>query len=71
MSVNRCICHNISFEKIREIAVKHEIDSLDELRAMDICSTRCKLCEPYLKQMLRTGETSFEPGLIFETDNRL
>ena len=68
MSVNRCICHDVSFRDIKETASEKGIYSLEQLREEGICSTQCKLCEPYIREMLRTGQTSFEPGLFFKSD---
>lgn len=64
MSVNRCICHDISFAEIREIADRENLSTIEELRKENICSISCKLCEPYIKEMLKSGRTSFEPGLV-------
>jgi len=64
MSVNRCICHDITFGEIKEIARAQNLYTIEELRSEEICSTRCKLCEPYIKAMLKTGQTSFEPGTV-------
>lgn len=67
MSINRCICHNISFKKINRIASEMKFTTVEELKSANICSTQCRLCEPYLKMMFKTGKTSFEPGLIYES----
>ena len=63
MPVDRCICHQISFEEVKKIAEEEEYTSVEELRAEKICSTNCKLCGPYVERMLRTGETEFSHGL--------
>lgn len=64
MSINRCICHDITFVEIKEIAAGQNLSTIEELRQEKICSTQCKLCEPYIREMLRTGRTSFEPGFV-------
>lgn len=63
MAVNRCICHQISFSEIKEIASEKNLTTIEELQAEEICSTNCRLCVDYIRQMLKTGETSFEPIL--------
>lgn len=60
--VTHCICHKISFEEILEIAERDGLSSLEELRAQNICSTNCKICEPYIQKSLETGITEFEAG---------
>ncbi len=63
MPVDRCICHNISFRQIKEIAEEKGYHDIQELQAEKISSTNCKLCQPYVKEVLRTGKTSFRPGV--------
>lgn len=60
MKVDRCICHNISFSQIKKIVEARKFSSIDELRVENICSTNCKLCDPYIREMLKTGETVFQ-----------
>jgi bacterioferritin-associated ferredoxin len=59
MSVDRCICHKISFSEIKKIAEKNGYSTIEELQKANISSTNCKLCQPYVKEMLRSGKTSF------------
>ena len=58
--INRCICSNISFEKIKSLALKESYHSLEELQAENICCCNCKLCAPYIVEMLKTGKTTFQ-----------
>lgn len=62
MPVDRCICHEISFSEIKQIAKEKGLTTIEEIQKVGISSTRCKLCEPYVRAMLKTGETSFVPG---------
>lgn len=59
--VTKCVCHDRSFEEIKEFARKNRLDSVEELQARQICSCGCHMCAPYVELMLETGETSFEP----------
>jgi bacterioferritin-associated ferredoxin len=59
MAVNRCICHKISFSDIKKIAKKNSYSTIEELQKANISSTNCKLCKPYVKEMLKTGKTTF------------
>ncbi len=63
MPIDRCICHNISFREIKSIVEKRGFQRIQELQSEKISSTNCKLCQPYVKEMLRTGKTSFKPGI--------
>lgn len=60
--VNRCICQRLSFEEIKKYAREHELTSVKQLQANEICSTKCHMCVPYIEMVLETGETEFEPG---------
>lgn len=60
--VNRCICHDTSFEEIKEHSEKNGFTTVKELQVEGLCITKCKMCAPYLELMLKTGETSFTPG---------
>ncbi|NBB76689.1 MAG: hypothetical protein GVY02_04855 [Bacteroidetes bacterium] len=62
MPVERCICHKISFATIKQIAANNGLETIEELREKNICSTNCQMCAPYILRMLETGETSFQPG---------
>jgi bacterioferritin-associated ferredoxin len=65
MSIDRCICHNISFEEIKKVAEIKDFQNLEELREANICSNSCKICGPYISEVLKTGRTSFIPGSIY------
>src|SRR5690625_4698753 len=57
--VDRCICHNISFEEIRKVAVEKELTTVEQLQTKNIWSTSCRLCEQYIEEVLVTGQASF------------
>lgn len=59
MAVTGCVCHDISFEELKQIA-RESKSSFDELSKKTSCCTGCGMCEPYVRLMLRTGQTSFE-----------
>ncbi|REL24313.1 hypothetical protein DYD21_19090 [Rhodohalobacter sp. SW132] len=65
--VNRCICSNIRFEEVLADARRLSIKTVEELRDREICAVNCRLCEPYLERMLKTGETEFDPGSLFSS----
>lgn len=47
-----CICHNKSFEEIISLSKKEGISSIQELQDRNVCATKCKLCVPYLIEIL-------------------
>jgi len=64
MTVDRCICHNITFDEIQKIAHQRDFNTVEELQVEGICCLNCKLCKPYIELMFKTGQTSFKPGDI-------
>lgn len=60
--VNRCICSAISFEEVWETAQEQNYTDVQDLIENRVCCVNCKLCKPYVEQLLRTGQTSFSPG---------
>lgn len=59
--INRCICSNISFENVKEIAKSEEYATVKDLQNNSVCCLHCELCRPYIEKMLETGKTSFKP----------
>ncbi len=68
MPVDRCICHQITFSEIKEISEQKGLDTIEKLQALKISCTNCKLCIPYIKLMLETGETVFTRGARFRKE---
>ncbi|TVR28492.1 MAG: hypothetical protein EA390_11915 [Balneolaceae bacterium] len=64
MTVDRCICYNLTFDEIQKIAKERGFNTVKELQIAGICSLNCKLCEPYIERMFKTGNTSFKYGDI-------
>ena len=58
MLVSRCICRNTPFADLLPRARAEEW-KLDDLMRHTGCGAQCGLCRPYLRRMLRTGETTF------------
>jgi bacterioferritin-associated ferredoxin len=56
--VSRCICRNTAFAELLPLARAHDWDLADVMRETG-CGAQCGLCRPYLRRMLRTGETEF------------
>ncbi|TYP94835.1 BFD-like [2Fe-2S] binding domain-containing protein [Fodinibius salinus] len=63
--VTKCICHDQSFETIKEYAREKNLSTIDGLQKHDFCSNGCQLCSPYVEALLETGQTEFLPGEPF------
>lgn len=53
--VNRCLCFDVSFERLKSIADKTGGGLLEAHRQTG-CGARCGLCLPYIQVMLKTGQ---------------
>ncbi len=67
MRIDRCVCFRRTFAELREVAALTGAGTLEELQRQVEFGRRCKLCNPYVRRMLRTGEVSFG-GIITEDD---
>ncbi len=56
MGVDRCVCHDVTFAELREL-VDAGVTDLEGLARHTGCGTGCGLCVPYIRVMLRTGQT--------------
>lgn len=64
--VNRCICHERTFEEIKQYAEEKGYTELEDLQIDNYCSNGCRICAPYVEMVLETGETAFEPGAYYK-----
>ena len=64
--VSGCICMRMPFEHLLPLARAEGWD-LDASMRETGCGAQCGLCRPYLRRMLRTGETAFH-DLLAEGD---
>ena len=55
MAVSRCICHNVPFTRVKHLAA--EGCTFAEISAQTKCCTGCKMCEPYVRTVIKTGHT--------------
>jgi hypothetical protein len=65
--VDRCVCYNRLFSDMQQIMIHNNIKTFDELKRYITFGENCKLCIPYVKLMIQTGKTEFEP-IHFEGD---
>lgn len=59
MPVDRCVCADISFERLKRIARERGLD-FETLRRETGAGLGCGLCAPYIERVLTTGRTSFD-----------
>ncbi|MEL6739718.1 MAG: hypothetical protein AAFP26_03580 [Planctomycetota bacterium] len=67
MTVDRCICHGVTLTELKGLADRFkrtdpqcatsEVMLRHQLTMETNCGGSCGLCDPYIKLMLRTGET--------------
>jgi bacterioferritin-associated ferredoxin len=58
--VNKCVCFDVSFEELKDVADKAGIKKLDVLQDEIEFGKRCGMCLIYAEKMLETGETCFD-----------
>lgn len=56
--VDRCVCVDITFEALKQAQQQESLD-LEGLKRRTGCCSGCNSCEPYVRLMLRTGQTRF------------
>lgn len=66
MDIDRCYCDQKTFRELKEIADTTGAESVSELQQHATFGANCRLCHPYVKEMLNTGRTSFNK--IIESD---
>lgn len=54
--VTRCCCYDVSFRDLKDLAAATGAD-LTVLGLMTGCGTGCGTCRPYIRVMLKTGQT--------------
>ena len=62
MAVEWCICEKRHFSELQREAETRGFTTVEQLIEAGVCGTNCQFCVPYVRRMLRTGETSFEVG---------
>lgn len=57
--VDRCVCRSTSFARLKQAADRSSCTTVEELHEHADFGTECGTCLPYVRRMLRTGETVF------------
>ena len=58
--ITHCICFDISFAQLKKVAQANNVHDLEALQQCVQFGQKCGLCQPYVRSMLRTGQTEFE-----------
>lgn len=67
MRIDRCVCHGVTFARMRAWADERPGCGFEELQREFRCGTGCGLCAPYVRRMLRTGTVVFR-DVVTERD---
>ena len=58
--IDRCYCFQKTFAELRRAADATGARTVEELQDHVRFGLNCRLCHPYVRRMLRTGQTVFE-----------
>ncbi|HEX9950741.1 MAG TPA: (2Fe-2S)-binding protein [Rubricoccaceae bacterium] len=67
LGIDRCFCFGRTFASLSETAEATGAASVAELQQHAKFGQNCALCHPYVRRMLRTGETVFDE-IVTEMD---
>jgi hypothetical protein len=57
--IDRCVCFDKKFVVLQQIATARNVRTLVDLQEEAGFGLACRMCHPYVRRMLRTGETVF------------
>lgn len=69
MTIDRCFCFATTFARLAEVAAETGAETVPELQRHALFGQKCRLCHPYTRRMLRTGQTVFHQ-IVTEDDER-
>jgi NAD(P)H-nitrite reductase large subunit len=59
LCIDRCVCFDREFAELYAIAKRTGAQTLEELQDETEFGLSCRLCNPYVRHMLVTGQTVF------------
>ena len=59
MQIDRCLCFGRPFAELADVAAETGAATVAELQEHALFGRKCALCHPYVRRMLRTGQTAF------------
>ena len=66
IEIDRCQCFQVTFAELKEMANEQRAQTIEDLQEFVDFGHRCRLCHPYVRRMLRTGETVFHEVIVEE-----
>lgn len=69
--IDRCHCFGKTFAELRAVAEATGAETVVQLQAHALFGQRCRLCHPYVRRMLRTGETVFREIITASEDREI
>ena len=60
MLITHCLCFNQSFAELKELAGRNDCTTVKELQKHSPFGSNCKLCVPYVREMLLSGRIEFD-----------
>ena len=70
MQIDRCMCFGRPFAELADVAAATGAATVAELQEHALFGRKCALCHPYVRRMLRTGQTSFAEVVTDEDEPR-
>ncbi len=67
MRIDRCYCFQRTFAELKAIARQRRISRVEVLQQQIAFGLRCRLCLPYVRRMLQTGQIVFHEILRDDT----
>ena len=67
MHIDRCYCYQTLFTDLKRVAEETGSDRVEALQDHVTFGHNCKLCHPYVRRMLRTGDVAFD-RVVTEAD---
>ena len=55
----KCVCFDTTFQEMKSIMKEKDLKTIDELRKVKEVGNNCRLCVPYIEEMIKTGKTEF------------
>ncbi len=66
--IDRCTCFGKTFADLKAVADATGAETVEEVQAHATFGHNCRLCHPYVRRMLRTGETVFHEIVTAEDE---
>lgn len=66
--IDRCYCFGVPFAALKRVADATGSETVAELQDHATFGHNCELCHPYVRRMLRTGNTVFHEIVTAEDE---